>query len=159
MDSETTNGDARSYSHSLITQCGCHRAGNSVMTFGHCDLETAATYHDIACVLFEAGKYNEALGLCEQVLEIVEQILGSDHLATATAHFNLGEICRQIGGKLAESIGHFKAAFQIRWKILGQYDSSTVATMKSLEETRALAKAEANQVDLPVGNDGFGRNE
>mmetsp|Transcript_3197 Transcript_3197/g.7489 ORF Transcript_3197/g.7489 Transcript_3197/m.7489 type:complete len:187 (-) Transcript_3197:146-706(-) len=107
------------------------RPENIAKTFGSGNLDTAQTYQNIASLLVDVGKYDEALDVCEDILEILLRILGKDHLATAANYHNMGEILEMVG-KLDEAMGMYEVALQIRLKILGEKDSDTVATHKIL---------------------------
>ncbi|CAJ1964911.1 unnamed protein product [Cylindrotheca closterium] len=87
-------------------------------TFGHDNLDTAHTYQDIASLLVDIGKYDEALDVCEEILDILLQPQSGgehNHLAIAATYHQMDEILeRKKGGgggnDLKASMSMYEAA-------------------------------------------------
>jgi Tfp pilus assembly protein PilF len=81
--------------------------------------------------LYTAGKYESALPLARQVLEIQEKALGSDHPDVATALNNLASLYRSTGqSALAESL--YRRALLIDERALGPRSAQVARDLSNL---------------------------
>ncbi|KAL3935086.1 MAG: hypothetical protein SGBAC_009324 [Bacillariaceae sp.] len=113
-----------------------NRPENIAKTFGCDNLDTAQAYQSIVGLLVDSQKYEQALEVCEEILEIVSGLLGHDHLATAATYHTMGELMESKNANLTEAMGMYQAALQIRLKLLGNNDMDTVATHKILRNLK-----------------------
>lgn len=120
-----------------------NRPENVAKTFGCDNLDTAQAYQSIVCLLVDSQKYQQALEVCEEILEIVSRLLGHDHLATAATYHTMGEIMESNNANLNQAMGMYQAALQIRLKLLGNNDMDTVATHKILRNLKQKMMTES----------------
>ncbi|HIE70148.1 MAG TPA: tetratricopeptide repeat protein [Planctomycetes bacterium] len=80
--------------------------------------------------LFKAGDYVAAVPLAEQALALSGS-LPPDHLSTATANHNLGELYRVLD-RTDEAEPLMLKALDIRGRVLGSADASYIATLSNL---------------------------
>src|SRR6202043_1736693 len=81
--------------------------------------------------LYRAGKYQEAIPIAQQVLEIREKINGPDHPYTATSLNNLAELYRAMGD-YAKAEPLFQQALQIYQKALGPEHPDVATILNNL---------------------------
>ena len=74
--------------------------------------DVATSRNNIANVLFEQGKYDQALAEYRRALAIGEKALGPDHPDVAKSHNNIGEIL-DAQGKHSEAVQHLSRALLI----------------------------------------------
>jgi CHAT domain-containing protein len=95
--------------------------------------------------LFRAAKYDEARPLAEQVLELREKTLGSEHPDVARALFNLAHLY-QDKGDYSKAEPLYQRALAIREKVLGAEHLDVATTLNQLailyRARRDYAKAE-----------------
>jgi len=103
-------------------------------------LAEASKLESQAIVLFNAGKFSEAVPLIRRILEIREKVWGPDHPDVATSLTNLGTVLAEIGD-LAGAEPLHRRALAIREKALGP-DNRAVA--KSLNELASLLRAKGD---------------
>jgi tetratricopeptide (TPR) repeat protein len=77
------------------------------------------------------GAYGEAAGLWEQILAIVEQLLGPEHPDTATSLNNLALLYRK-QGRYGEAEPLYKRSLAIREKVLGPEHPDTATSLNNL---------------------------
>ena len=95
--------------------------------------------------LYEAGKYQEAIPVALQLLELCEKTSGPEHPLTATSLNNLAELYKMMGD-YAKAEPCYNRALAIFEKALGPKHPSTATSLKNLAElyktTGDYAKAE-----------------
>jgi tetratricopeptide (TPR) repeat protein len=64
------------------------------------ELEKASVLNEKVEQLYKQGRYTEALPLAQQILKIIEKILGPEHSDTATGLNNLAELYKALGDYL-----------------------------------------------------------
>lgn len=105
-------------------------------TFGGGNLDTVQAYQNIVSLLVDAQKYQEALDVCEQILQILCRLCGRDHLAVATTYQIMGDILEHMGTKnsqIQQAVEYYQEALRIRIKLLGhKQDADTLAIHKTL---------------------------
>ena len=83
--------------------------------------------------LYQAGKYQEAIPVAQQLLEIRERALGPEHPYTATSLNSLAELYREMG-EYAKAGPLYRRALAIREKVLGPEHPATGTSLNDLAE-------------------------
>lgn len=82
-------------------------------------IDTAESLNDYALLLYERGKFPEAMELYTRALRIRERVLGTEHSETATTLNNIA-VLLQAQGRWSEARPLYERALEIREKTLGQ---------------------------------------
>ena len=108
-------------------------------------IEEAATILKKALEFSNAGRYEEAIPHEEKALEILEEVLGKDHLDVAAVLNYLAELYRMTG-RYAEAEPLFKRSLEINEKALGKDNPAVAAILSNLaflyQTTGKYAEAE-----------------
>jgi tetratricopeptide (TPR) repeat protein len=89
--------------------------------------------HALALSLYHQGKYQEAEGIIQQVMELRIKVLGLEHPDTFEILFSASmAIKRQGRYQEAEKIN--RILFQLQAKVLGLEHPATIASMKSISK-------------------------
>jgi tetratricopeptide (TPR) repeat protein len=81
--------------------------------------------------LYQAGKFNEAIPIAQEFLELCEKVAGPDHPDTATALNNLAELYRSMGD-YAKAEPLYQRALKIFGKALGPDHRNTATALNNL---------------------------
>jgi tetratricopeptide (TPR) repeat protein len=88
----------------------------------------------MAMVLDNQGKYDEALGIQEEVLNTRERVLGAEHPDTLMTRHNMALVLgRQ--GKYDEALGIYEEVLSIEEHVLGAEHPSTQKTRNNMAFT------------------------
>jgi tetratricopeptide (TPR) repeat protein len=102
----------------------CERAGKE-----HPD--TLASMNNLATVLSNQGKYEQAEEIHRQALRLRETVLGKEHPATLGSMNNLAEVLSD-QGKYEQAEGMHRQALKLRETVLGKEHPDTLASMNNL---------------------------
>ena len=97
------------------------------------DLAKLSSLNKQAIELYQAGKFNEAIPIAQEAVELSEKVLGPDHADTATALNNLAMLYLSLGD-YAKAEPLFQRALNIREKALGPDHADTAAALNNLGE-------------------------
>jgi len=93
--------------------------------------ETFTTGNDLALVLTNLARYDEAGSLIDAILTKQESILGRDHAITLGTRTNLA-ILRRAQNRFDDSERLFKEIIDARLRLFGEKDQATAAAMNNL---------------------------
>jgi tetratricopeptide (TPR) repeat protein len=85
----------------------------------------------MATTLSTQGKYDEALGIFQDVLNIRERVLGTEHLDTLRTRNNMALIL-DTQGKHDEALGIYQEIFNIKERVLGGEHPDTLLTRENM---------------------------
>ncbi|HEY4179271.1 MAG TPA: tetratricopeptide repeat protein [Kofleriaceae bacterium] len=97
---------------------------------GPTHLETAESFHDLGGVLWQMGKFDDALVAMRKALEMTEAILGPDHPDVGKTVLGIGMSLRA-QGKLDEALPNYERALKIFKAALGPDHRSIASAMDS----------------------------
>jgi hypothetical protein len=90
--------------------------------------------------LYQAGKFNEAIPIAQEALELSEKALGPDHPDTATALNNLALLYVSVGD-YAKAEPLYQRSLKIREKALGPETPDTAAALNNLANLAELYRS------------------
>ncbi len=100
-------------------------------------------YSTAGNVYKDLGYYDKSLEYNQKALNIDEEILGNEHLTTATSYNNLGSIYSDLG-RYEEALENYQKALRIREKILGKEHYKTTQTKNSIKYLLKKYKCKIN---------------
>ncbi len=95
--------------------------------------DTANSFFNIATLLLEIGRFDEAQAMFERCLKLRNVVLGADHPETALVHLNLGNVLMK-QGKLVEAQRHYSESLAVYRRVLGEDHPSTKAIVEHLRK-------------------------
>jgi tetratricopeptide (TPR) repeat protein/predicted Ser/Thr protein kinase len=93
---------------------------------GDRSLRVAVAAHNYALVLFELGRFDEALALAREAIETREALIGSEHPLVASTRLAVGASLVRVG-RVDEGLEHFERAVAISQASLGPTHQQTLA--------------------------------
>ncbi len=87
--------------------------------------------NNLALVLGDLGRYNEAEQMHRQAFELREKVLGREHPDTLTSMDNLAWTLRSLG-RYDKAEQMHRQAFELREKVLGPKHPHTLASMNNM---------------------------
>lgn len=91
----------------------------------------ANTINNLAVLLMEQGKLEEAGEQHKRALSIRTKLFGENHTDAATSYHNMALLCKR-QGKLAEAEEHYRKALSIRTKLFGEIHPDVAVIMHNM---------------------------
>ena len=96
--------------------------------------DTAGSYNNLAVAVKHTGDYSLAIDYARKALSIRLEVLGKEHLDTATSHYCLGQIFTEIR-HFDAALEQFDAALEIQSQQLGAQHPTTATTHNNIGAT------------------------
>jgi tetratricopeptide (TPR) repeat protein len=91
--------------------------------------------NNMALALNKQGKYEEALGIFEEIFKTLERVLGTEHPDFLNTRNNMALVLNK-QGKYDESLGIFEEVLNIQKRVLGAEHPDTLRTRNLLASTK-----------------------
>jgi len=105
--------------------------------------EVADSLNNIALLLKNEGKYEEAMSLYQESLQIYKKMYGSEHPYYALSLYNIGGLVYE-QGKYEESLKYFQDCYDIRCRISGANHPDTISTKAWIEKIESRKDKEVS---------------
>ena len=96
------------------------------------DRDTLATLHNKAIVLYKLKRYDEALGILQNVYELEVKVFGEEDASTLTARDWIAQVLFEME-KMNEALGILEAVYEARKRALGDEHPDTLQTLESIQ--------------------------
>ncbi|KAI2618440.1 hypothetical protein GGR54DRAFT_605477 [Hypoxylon sp. NC1633] len=122
IDEDTETGDIQDAEKTLKERMN---------TLGKEHPDTLISMNNLGIVLHNQGKYEEAVQIYRETLELMEQVLGKEDPITLANMNNLGSVLRS-QGKYEEAEQIYRETLELMEQVLGKEDPITLQSMNNL---------------------------